>query len=116
MPFGNGTLTSSSNSWSAGVLLRGPHQVTFDSVYLRPQLDVGVGLTNHSGTQMNGSAGTLTVDPSSSTGVEFNPMLEVGSRVDVGSVVLRPYIAAGPMHVRPTTGASAATRSARPIR
>jgi len=99
LPFGNGTLTSNSNSWSAGVLLRGAYQVTFDPVYLRPRLDIGVGLTNDSGTQMNGSAGTLTVDPSSSTGVQFNPMLEVGGRVDVGSVVLRPYMAAGPMYV-----------------
>lgn len=92
---GNGVMTSSASTLNGGLLLRGAYQIVLDPAYLRPRLDVGLGWINHSGLQESGPATAETVDPFSKVGLQITPMLEIGRRADVGSVILRPYVAAG---------------------
>lgn len=92
---GTGVMTSGANTLNGGLLLRGAYQIALDPVYLRPRLDVGVGYISHSGLQESGPATAVTVDPYSKAGVQITPMLEFGGRADIGSVILRPYVAAG---------------------
>lgn len=89
--------TSSVNAFGAGLMLRGAYQFPLDPVYLRPILEVAVGFTSQSGLQEAGPAAALTVDPGSKVSTQIAPALEVGCRVDCGSVILRPYVVAGPI-------------------
>lgn len=93
---GSGAMTSSTDMLSGGLLLRAAYQFQLDPIYVRPRADVVGGFMSRSGLQESGPSTAVTVDPVSKFGVQIKPMLEVGARADVGSVTLRPYVAAGP--------------------
>jgi hypothetical protein len=93
---GNVAMTHSGSTWNGGLMLRGAYEIPLDPVYVRPRIDVGLAYTSRSAVQSSGLAASVTVDPVSKIGVQASPMLEIGGRIDVGSTILRPYVAAGP--------------------
>ena len=108
-------VSSSVSSFNAGLLLRGAYEVMLDPVYLRPRLDVGVGLLSQSGEQLSGSSVGVTVDPVSKVGTQITPMLEIGGRHDIGKVILRPYVAGGAEFVPDSTLHLSGTVAGTPI-
>lgn len=91
-----GAMVSSVSTFNAAMTLRGAYQVVLDPVYLRPRVDVGLGWMNRTALREQGPSTALNVDPVAKAGVVITPALEIGGRIDWGSVILRPYIAGGP--------------------
>jgi hypothetical protein len=92
---GASAMTGTVDTFGLGAMVRAAYQIPLDPVYLRPSLEVGLQVTNRSALRQQGPALAVTVDPISKVTPFITPMLEIGGRHDIGTLVLRPYVAGG---------------------
>lgn len=91
-----GTMQSDSSNITGGLRLRGAYDFTFSGAYLRPRLDLDAYYVNQPGFQEYGpdSIG-VTVNSYQKINTSIAPALELGGRVDMGIMILRPYVVGG---------------------
>jgi hypothetical protein len=93
-----GTMQSDSNVFGGGLRLRGAYDIAFTGWYARPRLDLDAYYTNVAGIQEYGPDPTgLALNGYQKVNVAITPALELGGRIDMGGMILRPYVIGGAM-------------------
>lgn len=95
--FTGGTMQGDSTLFMGSTRLRGAYEFAFSGWYARPRLDLDVSYENQPSHQEYGPDPTgLAVGGYQKVSLAISPALEFGGRVDMGSLILRPYVVAGP--------------------
>ncbi|MDF3837836.1 autotransporter domain-containing protein [Cupriavidus basilensis] len=96
LPSFNARAKSSPDAYHLGGRLRASYEIGFRNWYLRPYTDIDINYAYQPGYRETG-AGVfdLAAQRASRVSVMTTPSLEIGGRVDLGNMTIRPYATAG---------------------
>lgn len=87
---------SSPDTYHLGGRLRASYEIGFRNWYLRPYMDLDINYAYQPGYRETGAgAFDLSAQRASRVSVMTTPSFEIGGRVDLGNMTVRPYAAAG---------------------